>query len=267
MHANPGLSLSFAAILAFVVVGCGGGDAVEESLLLPDLDQRAPATLRVDELNEGQFVLRFDSAVDNVGPGELLLDASRESADETMSARQVLVNESGEQVSREEAATLHYDEVEDHGHWHIRGFQTYVISDLEGAIVARDVKSGFCLVDSYDAFLDVQLAGEPEEAVHTGQCGEGEPELTRVTLGISVGYGDFYSARLHDQWIPLAGLAEGQYQLIHTSNPDQAIEEASYANNAASVLVELNLPDGPGGSPRVQVVRECPDTPECLPEP
>jgi hypothetical protein len=180
-----------------------------------------------------------------------------------MNADQVLYT-GGEPQRREAVAELHYDDVEDHGHWHYRAFMTFELLDLEGQVVRADAKAGFCLVDSYNADPETTVPGEPELPTFVNGCGEGEPDLRDITVGISVGYGDRYLARLADQWIDIKGLPPGRYQLVHTANPTRALAEASYDNNAASVLIEV-APGGPGMPPTVEVLRECPDTPTCLP--
>jgi hypothetical protein len=56
--------------------------------------------------------------------------------------------------------------------------------------------------------------------------------------GISI-FGDDYSAFLEGQDLPIGGLPEGRYVLVHRVNADGLLEELSKANNAASLLLEL----------------------------
>jgi hypothetical protein len=78
--------------------------------------------------------------------------------------------------------------------------------------------------------------------------------------GISVGYGDDYSAFLEGQDLPLDGLPSGHYVLVHRVNLNRALAESSYANNAASVLLDLRWN---GGVPSVHVLATCPGTDRC----
>ena len=62
--------------------------------------------------------------------------------------------------------------------------------------------------------------------------------------GISVGYGDDYSGFLEGQDLPLDGLPDGRYVLVHRVNANEKLREISYANNAASVLLDLRWENG-----------------------
>jgi hypothetical protein len=77
-----------------------------------------------------------------------------------------------------------------------------------------------------------------------------------VREGISPGFGDDYVPEKEGQSIDVTDLAPGSYVLVHHANPDHALRERSYANNAASVLLELS------GS-RVRVLARCPDSVTC----
>ena len=78
--------------------------------------------------------------------------------------------------------------------------------------------------------------------------------------GISVGYGDDYSAFLEGQDLPISGLPAGRYVLVHRVNADGLLEELSRANNAASLLLELSWREG---RPYIRVLETCPDTANC----
>ena len=78
--------------------------------------------------------------------------------------------------------------------------------------------------------------------------------------GISVGYGDDYSAFLEGQDLPLDGLPDGRYVLVHRVNADRGLKELTYANNAASVLLDLRWQNG---QPSLRVLARCRDTADC----
>jgi hypothetical protein len=78
--------------------------------------------------------------------------------------------------------------------------------------------------------------------------------------GISVGYGDDYVAFLEGQDLPLDGLPDGRYVLVHRVNAERRLRERSYDDNAASVLLDLRWQDG---QPRLQVLATCHDTDRC----
>ena len=125
--------------------------------------------------------------------------------------------------------------------------------------VVRDRKSGFCLGDRYRA-TDVRLANAAPTKVYRGRCGLDEPGRAEIEEGISVGYGDAYSAFLEYQDLPLDGLPAGRYVLVHQVNADRRLRELSYANNAASVLLELRWRRG---VPYLRALAYCEDSASC----
>ena len=58
------------------------------------------------------------------------------------------------------------------------------------------------------------------------------------------------------QSIDVTGLPPGRYVLVHRANPDRSLRESSYANNAASVAIELH-------GRRVAVLARCPGSASC----
>ena len=61
-----------------------------------------------------------------------------------------------------------------------------------------------------------------------------------VREGISPGFGDDYVPIREGQSIDVTGVPPGRYVLVHRVNPDRALRESSYANDAASVAIELD---------------------------
>jgi hypothetical protein len=49
----------------------------------------------------------------------------------------------------------------------------------------------------------------------------------------------YYSA-LQCQWIDITGIPNGQYDLRVTTNPRQTLSELDYANNSATVRIEIS---------------------------
>jgi Lysyl oxidase len=208
---------------------------------LPDLDQATPFGVSVVH-REGRSLLVFGSAVDNVGRGPLVVGARRVGGE--MRSWQV--------IGRRRTALsvrLRYVHSETHRHWHFPGFERYELQRLDGGLVGRDRKTGFCLRDAYET----QALNRPP--VWTGECGRGRPRATAVRQGISPGFGDDYVPLKEGQSIDVSGLT-GRFVLVHRANPDRVLRERSYANNAASVLLELA-----GG--RATILRRCPSSAAC----
>jgi hypothetical protein len=104
------------------------------------------------------------------------------------------------------------------------------------------------------------LPAAPAERVFTRRCGLTQPGRLSIHEGISVGYGDDYSAFLEGQDLPLDGLPGGRYILVHRVNADRGLEELTYQNNAASVLLHLGWQNG---EPLLRVLARCPDQADC----
>jgi hypothetical protein len=210
---------------------------------LPDLDQSPPFGLSVVERN-GRALLVFGSAVDNVGRGELVVEARR--AGGAMRTWQVVG------TSRYSLRVpLRYVRSETHQHWHFPGFEHYELRRAgDGTLVGRDRKTGFCLRDAYETRA---LNRKP---VWTGECGRRRPGARAIRQGISPGFGDDYVPEKEGQSIDITGLPPGRYVLVHRTNPGRVLRERSYANNAASVLVELR-------GRRVAVLVRCPASAYC----
>jgi hypothetical protein len=209
---------------------------------LPDLDQAPPQGLSV-VARGGRLLLVFGSAVDNIGPGELVVVGRR--AGRVMRTWQIV---GGRRYPLR--VRLRYVRSETHEHWHFPGFERYELRRLDGTLVGRDRKTGFCLRDAYETRA---LNRKP---VWAGECRRGHAEAQSVREGISVGFGDDYVPQKEGQSIDVTGLEPGRYVLVHRANPDRVLRERSYANNAASALIALN-------GQAVVLLRRCPSSARC----
>jgi aldose sugar dehydrogenase len=232
---------------------------------LPDLDQETPSRLGVSQvLVDGRrtWVLGFASAMRNIGDGPLEIEGNRLNAGEprVMRADQLVVTAGGSRDRITDVGELHFVTSSDHDHWHLRGFDRYELRAAgTGRPLVRDRKSGFCLGDRYRVVTRVVTDAAAQPA-YTGNCGPGDPTLTHVVEGVSVGYGDIYPAYLEYQDLPLDGLPDGRYVLVHEVNADRSLRETTYANNASSLLLRLRWR---GGTPTLRVLASCPDTDRC----
>jgi Lysyl oxidase len=173
---------------------------------LPDLHQEPPHALSVVE-RHGRLLLVFGSAVDNLGPGELVVVGRREGRG--MRTWQVVGGRRYPLPVR-----LRYVHAETHEHWHFPDFERYELRRLDGTLVGRDRKTGFCLRDRYPtpAALD-------KKPVWTGQCRRGHPEARTVSEGISVGFGDDYVPEKEGQSIDVTGGRAGSVRAGPSSEP------------------------------------------------
>jgi glucose/arabinose dehydrogenase len=230
---------------------------------LPDLDQETPTGLRIAKRGSS-FRLGFQSAVRNVGVGPLIIDGSRASRnDPAMRADQLIVTSGGSQRIAGVGA-LRYVRSSDHQHWHLLDFDRYALRRAGGATtLVADSKTGFCLGDRYRMSSRV-LPNTPAAKIYRTNCAKNEPGRLTVREGISVGYGDDYKAFLEGQDLPLDGLPDGRYVLVHRTNADGRLRELSDRNNAASLLLELQWRSG---KPSVRVLASCPDRDDCERQP
>jgi hypothetical protein len=239
--------------------------------LMPDIDPQPPEGLRVGAGEEGGFLLSFDAKFDNVGEGPLHIDGHRRGSSGPMAADQVVHRSDGSERLNPGVGELRFVESEDHRHWHIFRFMRYeLVRPADGAVVAPDRKTGFCLGDRYDTDPGVRLPGEPRkpgafDVPPSGDwCGRDDPGRSRLTMGLSVGYGDNYQALLDGQSIDVTDVPEGDYYLVHRVNAE--VRESDYSNNASSVLLELRWPNGSDEPPAIEVLGSCADTARCSPE-
>jgi hypothetical protein len=249
------------AVVVLLVAACAGESEAPSPELLPDLDQAPPAAISI-VVREGRERLVFLSAVENVGAGPLLVAGRRPSASEPeMTARQVVRKADRTATTHVLKARLRFVVSETHRHWHLLGFERYELRTPDEKTVGRDRKTGFCLGDRYDADSGSRIAGEPPRAVWTQECGRGQSERLRLLEGLSPGFGDDYVPLLEGQFIDVTGLPPGRYILTHRVNSTRDLGESSYANNAASALLELGR-DAQGRA-TVAVLATCPDTASC----
>lgn len=129
-----------------------------------------------------------------------------------------------------------------HTHWHYDGlavFELYVVdpsTGLRGSLAASHHKAGFCFLDW----------GEMEEATTrpaAQERAEADCLIPGTTLswtnGISRGWYDFYWSDLTDQYVDVAGLPDGVYELVASADPLDTLDELDENDNQSSVLLRL----------------------------
>jgi hypothetical protein len=101
-----------------------------------------------------------------------------------------------------------------------------------GPLAATNDKLSMGIVDSIP--YNMSVPGMPANRVYNF--------ASAPVLGISIGYADLYSAGLPGQWIDVTGVPSGQYWLEVNIDPYDRVLELDDSNNAASILVDLNIP-------------------------
>jgi hypothetical protein len=223
--------------------------------LLPDFDQRAPVGLTITG-EPGRWRLGFTSHVDNVGLGSVMILGKRPQGAARMVALQRVLLTNGRWRSYPNVGRLRYTRSGSHQHWHLMRFDSYELRTLDGRVLVRDRKSGFCLADHYGT-----APGDfDRRARFHGNCEQLNPLATRVVQGTSPGFTDRYPAFYHGQNVELTDVPEGVYVLLHRANPTMQLRELRYENSAASVRIRLKWR---AGTPSVKVLRKCPASASC----
>ena len=260
----PALAVALAIALAAVFVSASADAGSAGSVRLPDLDQETPdgiVVVRAGPPDAPRFRLGFRSAVRNVGAGPLIIDGHRAGVDRaTMVADQVVVHDGAPRSVVQHVGRLRFVVSPDHRHWHLLRFQRYELRRAGSTIpLARDRKTGFCLGDRY-AVTGRTLPARAAAPRYTSRCGLEQTQRLGIREGISVGYGDDYAANLEGQYLPLTGVPDGEYVLVHRANEDRRIQESGYGNNAASVRFSLRWR---AGAPYIRVRERCADSARC----
>jgi TolB protein len=236
----------------------------ERGSLLPDLDQQAPSSIVVMH-EPGRTRIGFTSAVDSIGAGPIHIRGARVGSARTMRADQLVHARDGSVSVVPGVGRLAYESHPPHFHWHLEPYERYELRRAsDGALIGRDGKSGFCLLDRWGHALRRPgiVPGPPR---FVGDCASGSPDARHVEQGSSVGYTDRYPAFFHGQDIDITGLRPGLYVLVHRANPLRLIRELRYTNNDSSALIRLSAAHPLTGAPAVRIVRLCSGSDRCPP--
>lgn len=198
----------------------------------------------------GNERLRFGVMIANVGEGDFRLRARRSNLfSEDWSVVQQIPEAQGGVTERLTPATLVFGG-DGHDHWHIREVEAHRIEALDGTVLGEVVKEGFCFFDT--DLVDDTLSGVPVRAVyHSKGCG-GQIE-SRVTMGLSVGWGDEYPWHMFEQQIDVTTIPDGTYRLRAVADPYGWFEEKDETNN--EYWEEFALTRDNNGIPDVRVLR------------
>src|SRR5919197_6711664 len=207
--------------------------AASAAAALPDISQ-APAPSSDGGISVvtvgGQVRLQFPSQIDiGAGGGPLTITGSRQDGSvNTMDAYEAGV--SGV------VGALQYNYDPTHQHWHYLALDRYDLRthDTSLALVARDQKTGFCLVQSAQ--------------INPTDCQKGNPGVTGnnpVTETINAGFSDIYDPAKDGQYIDVTGL-NGTYEFVQWVNYDCRLGELNnnFANNSWATVLNTNATEG-----------------------
>ncbi len=167
-----------------------------------------------------------------------------------MAVTQRIFNSDGSVTDQPTTLTMFYAG-DGHNHWHTTDIESGSFTKLDGTQVGALAKEGFCFSDNVEYRLT--LPGAPQVKHYTGSgCKPNNPLALTATEGLSVGWGDRYSAGTNLQWIDITGLPKGTYKLTATADPGGQLMESDYTNNSVWAIIKLTsggktvLEYGPG---------------------
>jgi hypothetical protein len=209
----------------------------------------------------GRNLLRFSTAVGNMGDGPIILSSSENdlNPDGTQRVTQTIYARSGNSfVINRTRVGGNFVWHQGHQHFHYEGYADYRllanVNGQPGSIVTRSDgtpavgdKVGFCLINISNSFTlpgtstssstlpNFNLAGQPGTS-----CG--------FLQGIHVGKADVYDSVFDGQWIDVTGVPNGNYFLEVTIDGSDTVLEKNEANNTVYVAVTLNTSDPTNGA-------------------
>lgn len=221
---------------AFAADNAPGPVAVRSQPMLPDLAMGPIKDIAVGTTENGQQRLRFAAAIVNLGEGEFIVTARRPWIGGDWSVTQWIEERGGGGYSTHVAGSVLVFGGDGHEHWHIKHVEAHQIETLEGEVLGRLVKEGFCFFDT-DAYR-LTLPGAPDDA-HWRSRGCAGAFDTRVRMGLSIGWADTYPWHLLDERIDVTHVPDGIYRIRQIADPNGEFLETDETNNETWVTIEL----------------------------
>src|SRR6185312_7193819 len=201
--------------------------AAPANAALPDISQ-APAPLSdggITAVQMGsQVQLQFPSQIDvGTGGGALTISGARQDTTvNTMDAFEAGVNGV--------VGALQYNFDPTHQHWHYLALDRYDLRthDTSLTLVARDQKTGFCLVQSAQ--------------VNPTDCQKGNPNVVgnnAVVETINPGFSDIYDPARDGQYIDVTGL-NGTYEFVQWVNYDCRLGDMGPNGHSWAITLNIN---------------------------
>ena len=203
--------------------------AAPANAALPDISQ-APAPLSdggITAVQMGsQVQLQFPSQIDvGTGGGALTISGARQDTTvNTMDAFEAGVNGV--------VGAIQYNFDPTHQHWHYLALDRYDLRMHDPTLteVARDQKTGFCLVQSED--------------INPSNCQQKNPSALSVSETINPGFSDVYDPSRDGQYIDITGL-KGTYELVQWVNADCRLADTGPANHTWATVLDIDATTNP----------------------
>lgn len=184
---------------------------------------------------QGKTLLRFPTAVFNMGDGPMELRGHRVGSNKTMDSTQYIYNSKGGKTKQSLGTFAYYPPLHK---WHVLNVAEYRLLDENRQVVAETPKVSYFLED--DDPIDLKIPHAKKKRVYKFRASNDvNPNARNIKMGISVGWSDTYEGALYGQWIDITGIAHGNYTLQVEVNPDHLLVEKSYDNNIVEAPVTI----------------------------
>lgn len=239
MRARAAVAFIVALIASPVAIA---SPALAATDLLPDMRMAPIYSIQLATSANGRKKLRFGTIGFNVGDAALEVRARDRDGRVMRDVFQWIYRSDGTgRLVRKAKARVFYTG-DGHDHWHIQRFMVVRLTPNPGttATVRRIRKIGYCLVDSTPLFGSQR---PPNSADHPVYDNCGTRASRRITVGVSVGWGDNYPPEFAHQSIDVTGLPAGNYRLCATVNQKHIWSEKNnnFANNAYWLDIDLDV--------------------------
>ena len=241
MRVRAGIALAVAMLL----IPTGASSALAATDLLPDMRMAPLYSIQLATTPSGGKKLRFGTIGFNEGDGALEVRARGRDGRELLKVTQWVYRSdgTGHAIGKPKARVFYAGD--GHDHWHVERFMAVRLTALPGTATnpqpnRRIRKIGFCLVDSTVLHGAERPPNTADTPAYTG-CGS--LESRRVTVGISVGWGDNYPPEFTFQAIDVTRLPAGHYRICATVNPKHIWTEKNnnFANNSYWMDLDLDV--------------------------
>ncbi len=224
-----------APLLVVILPASAPGTQTDQTDALPDLRIRRITSFYIEWTTDDRKLLRFPTVIVNAGSGRFDVRGHRPSTNvSTMTTRQRIYDRQGGHRSVASDAVMYFAG-DGHNHWHVRDLNRYSLYRVGGGPrVGTGAKHGFCFYDN--TTYNLALPGAPSSPYYKG-CGDSDN--LGVMMGLSVGWGDTYSASLRDQYIDVTDLPDGDYRLAAEADASNWFLESDKSNNKAVTVIRI----------------------------
>ena len=216
----------------------------------PDFVVLLPADASTETVRntEPTLVLRFWSAIQNVGDGAFHVSGNpqlSDAADDTShTSWQRTRNADGNWVKLTQPP-IRYEVADYHHHFHLMGLAEYSLWDAAGETrITTAPKVGFCLRDTHlideDLYPDISKVFK----VYFLNCQHKRPAATWLDMGISVGFQDIYRRGMSFQYVDVSDVRPGLYRLAGQTDPNDMVWESDETNNDLALSDDVQVIPG-----------------------